>query len=813
MTIIAQMDAVRYQSKPSKTEVSRLKQTIGLSAPVNLSPEAFRDAVLHGQSFSPGILYGTKAADWQKQQLFCIDIDNEEKGTEKGLPKQRSAQPLDVPEVLRRSAEWGIEPFLIYETFSSVPEWQKFRIVFAADRVLTDPAERDSLQLAIMELFPECDAACKNRDRLFYGGKSSLHFNPDAVISPDALRIVCDAVAKQRNLRPVLSTGALGWNDTINDQRSFTDNLSELKENFNLLEYIRSTHAGKEKRIGRLSLFNPCPICGHNDDFYVYPNNTFYCFSSSGGVGGSIIDYLMHRQGQEMDKKQAIEHFKYDLLGLSRAEEKQKFRKNTMLQKAANAGRDVADDLPDYIYMDVRANGEVRYLVSAPRLAEHIRKNSRYIFVRDKATDAVRRYWYKNGVYTLISDEELKGYIKKFITDYDISILKMRDVGEVFQDLITDNSFVSEEELNSVETLINFQNGLLDLNTMQLSPHSPDVLSTIQIPCNWNDNAVDKRGAPIFVRFLETFTDGDKQKKFFLLEYMGACFSNVRGNRFKSSLFIVGPGNTGKSQLKLLTERLLGSGNSTAIDLAELEGSRFGTSKLYGKRLAGSSDMSYVTVKELNKFKTIVGGDPISVEFKCKPAFEYRYPGFFWFCTNELPKFGGDRGEWVYDRIIALQCSHVIPPAEQDKFLLDRMYEERETIVYLAICAFRDAWMRGCRFAVPDDCKALLEEYKKQNSPVIQFYEECCMIRQPGTPNDTCTTKKIHDVFRAWCKNNNNGYTVSAPVFKKELAGYLGIPEKAMVRKTNGQTLYPFTLTVQAKNDYSREYGYDFPAV
>lgn len=419
MTVIVQMDNTCYQSKPSKTEVSRLKQTIGLSAPITLSPDAFRDAMLQGQSFSPGILHGTKAADWQKQQLFCIDIDNEEKGAEKGAPKQRAALPLDVPEVLRRSAEWNIEPFLIYETFSSVPEWQKFRIVFAADRVLTDPAERDGLQLALMELFPECDAACKNRDRLFYGGKAVLHFNPDAAISPDALRIVCDAVAKQRTQRPAPSSGALDWNGTISDSRRFTDNLSELKASFDLLDYVRSTHTGTEKRIGRLTMFNPCPICGHKDDFYMYPDNTFYCFGSSGNVGGSVIDYLMHQQGQEMDKKQAIEYFKYDLLGLSRTEEKQKFRKNTMLQKAAEAGRD-ANDLLDYIYMDVKANGEVRYRVSAPRLAEHIRKHSWYIFVRDRATDAVRRYWYRNGVYTLISDEELKGYIKACITDYDI---------------------------------------------------------------------------------------------------------------------------------------------------------------------------------------------------------------------------------------------------------------------------------------------------------------------------------------------------------------------------------------------------------
>ena len=47
------------------------------------------------------------------------------------------------------------------------------------------------------------------------------------------------------------------------------------------------------------------------------------------------------------------------------------------------------------------------------------------------------------------------------------------------------NLFVSEEDLNSDEDIINFQNGLLRLSDMTLLPHTPDQLSTIQLPCDW----------------------------------------------------------------------------------------------------------------------------------------------------------------------------------------------------------------------------------------------------------------------------------------------------------------------------------------
>lgn len=799
MTFKIQIDNVPYRRKPESRDVSRMKQQIGLSAPVSMTPADFKAEILQGKSFSPAVLQGSKAEDWREQQLFCVDIDNEDKTAPKGQ-KRRAEQPLTVEEVLRRCSDWGLQPFLIYETFSSSPEWPKFRIAFAASQPITDGTERDRVQLALMELFPECDTACKNRDRLFYGGKAVLYFDEEAVLDLQAVGSLVQALSRSAEKSPApLTEGIRG--------KSQAQSLQELKDSFDFLGYIRS-FGGKEKRAGRYIFFNPCPICGHKDDFVFYPDtNTFYCYGQTGDVGGSIIDFLMHKD--QLDKKQAIEKFKYDLCGLPRTQDKKEMREKRMLRKAEKAGREVQDGLPPYIYADEKTDGKVKYLISAPLLTEFIRKNSHYLFVRDTATDAVRRYWYVNGVYKLISNEELKGYIKKHIADYDLSIQKMKDVNEVFQDLITDCSFVSEEELNRAEKLINFQNGLLNLETMELQPHDPDVLSTIQLPCRWNPQSMTTQGgAPVFTRFLQTLTDGDQGKQQLLLEYMGACLSNVSGYRFKKALFLVGPGNTGKSQLKALTERLLGSSNSAAIDLKDLE-KRFGTSMLYGKRLAGSSDMGYVSINELRIFKQITGGDSIFLEFKNDSAFNYTYRGLLWFCTNELPKFGGDRGEWVYDRIMTLRCSHVIPPEEQDKFLLDKMYAEREAVVYWALLSFRQAYQRGCRFTIPEESRELLEEYKKLNSPVIQFYEECCTDRPTGKP-DKCTAKKLHDVFKAWCRDNSGGgYCCTPQKFREELAGYLRVAKEDLTKKIKGDRFYTFTLTAQTKQDYSTVYGYD----
>ena len=163
---------------------------------------------------------------------------------------------------------------------------------------------------------------------------------------------------------------------------------------------------------------------------------------------------------------------------------------------------------------------------------------------------------------------------------------------------------------------------------------------------------------------LFTLTSGDKAIENLLLEFMGVCLSNVKGHRMKKALFMVGKGDTGKSQLKALTERLLGSGNFIGMDLKEIE-SRFGTANIYNKRLAGSSDMSFMTVGELRIFKQCTGGDSIFAEYKGQNGFEFIYKGLFWFCMNRLPKFGGDDGQWVYDRIMQVNCNHIVPKDKQ----------------------------------------------------------------------------------------------------------------------------------------------------
>jgi P4 family phage/plasmid primase-like protien len=307
---------------------------------------------------------------------------------------------------------------------------------------------------------------------------------------------------------------------------------------------------------------------------------------------------------------------------------------------------------------------------------------------------------------------------------------------------------------------------------------------------------------------MNTLTGGDRGVRQLLEEFCGVCLSNIPGWRLKKALFMYGPGDTGKSVLKTLVEHLLGKGNYIGIDLAEIE-ARFGTGSIYGKRLAGSSDMSFLTVAELKTFKKCTGGDSLFAEFKGQQSFAYTYGGLLWFCMNRLPKFGGDDGKWVYERIVQVLCSNVIPPDKQDKRLLDKLLNEREGILHRMVMALQRVIASGYRLSEPASVREERAAYQQSNSTVITFFQDCMQPLKKTDKHHLCTAMKVYTAYQGWCRDNNRGYAKTAREFKEELAAHLCIsPKDLTVRHKEGMVYRSYTLTREAAETYLRGCSY-----
>ena len=524
-----------------------------------------------------------------------------------------------------------------------------------------------------------------------------------------------------------------------------------------------------------------------------------YGYKSQSEADLALCNMIAFHTGDRPELIDAV--FRQSALFREKWEKREAYR-NATIRKAIASCREIfhpdAKQDPPFIVQEGR--GGKRKLNSA-LLAVYIRENVPCLLVRNSGTQGKMLYVYENGVYTYHDKDLMEGVIKEPVERYNPAFADMNKIRSAYESLVTDRKFIRLDKLNTDESLINFQNGLLRVteDSLTLLPHSPEIRSTIQIPCNWHEREIP---TPVFDDFLKSISDDNPENARFLLQYMGVTISNVKGYRMKKGLLHVGPGNCGKSQLKSLVEKLLGPENCVSIDLRQLE-ARFGTGAIYGKRLAGSSDMSYMKVNEIKNFKSLTGGDTIMAEFKGQQLFSFVYEGTLWFCANELPMFGGDDGSWVYDRFTIIRSHNVIPPEKQDKKLLDKMLAEREGILQKLVHALQQVIRNGYRYDEPESALKERKAYMMENSSHIGFFESCMCRRPQNDFSDGITTTTVYESYRSWCGIYHDKYCKSEREFQRAIASYLHTEySQITVHREDGNYYRDYTLTPEAAEAY-----------
>lgn len=411
--------------------------------------------------------------------------------------------------------------------------------------------------------------------------------------------------------------------------------------------------------------------------------------------------------------------------------------------------------------------GEDGVKVSVPFLYKFLQKSETCIMLRNGALDSEIRYIYKNGVYQTANDSDIMRILMGYIENFNIRLLNPVVLKQALELLDCTCPHYLHDVMNINEDYINFQNGILNIYTLQLTEHTPELMSSIQIPCNWNGKETP---TPNFDKFMNTLTSNDIHTQKLILEYIGAIVSNIQGWRFKKAMFLLGKGNTGKSTLINLIAMLLGSKNIAERDLKSLN-ERFGKTAAYNKRLIYSNDLSFMKIEENAVFKNLTGGDSIAIEFKNKEPFDFKFKGFLLYGMNELPHFGGDKGDHVYNRIIIVKCDNVISKDKLDPNLEQKLYAERDGIIYKAIMALREAVNRNYQFSITENCVNNLNEYKRENSYPVEFWTT--YTRPLGSDEKPCLeSQKLYDYFRHWCSEQGLTRIPSAPEFRKEISAF-----------------------------------------
>jgi phage/plasmid-associated DNA primase len=123
--------------------------------------------------------------------------------------------------------------------------------------------------------------------------------------------------------------------------------------------------------------------------------------------------------------------------------------------------------------------------------------------------------------------------------------------------------------------IVNVANGLLDVTTGELKPHSPEFLSTVQLPVVFNATAK----CPAWEKFVADVFPKDAQE----LAWDMPAWLMTPDTSIQKAILLVGEGANGKSVYLAGLRTFLGRANVASETLHRLESNRFAVAQLVGK--------------------------------------------------------------------------------------------------------------------------------------------------------------------------------------------------------------------------------------
>lgn len=289
--------------------------------------------------------------------------------------------------------------------------------------------------------------------------------------------------------------------------------------------------------------------------------------------------------------------------------------------------------------------------------------------------------------------------------------------------------------------LLNTPTGIVDLRTGRSQAHRRDDY------CTKITAVAPGGGCPVWLKFLDRVTGGDKELQLFLQRMAGYALTGL--TREHAMFFLYGTGANGKSVfLNTISHILDGYATSAPIetfiasnaerhptDLAGLRGARLVTAieTEEGRRWAEA------------KLKVLTGGDPVSARFMRQDYFEFTPQFKLVVAGNHRP---GLRSvdEAIRRRLHLIPFTVTIPEDERDDELPEKLKAEWGGILAWMIEGALEWSLTG--LDVPNAVRAATEEYFATEDALAQWMSECCRV----DPQGYATAAILFASWKAWAE-------------------------------------------------------------
>ncbi|CAD6521000.1 hypothetical protein NMT12_40108 [metagenome] len=308
---------------------------------------------------------------------------------------------------------------------------------------------------------------------------------------------------------------------------------------------------------------------------------------------------------------------------------------------------------------------------------------------------------------------------------------------------------------NNVKTMT-LINGILDFDTLSLSPHTPENLSRVLLPVEYQEPEFKINNETIFAdieknlkdtlfwKFLkDSFTVVDQ--RFDDLEFRNEEFQTVleviasffvKHQIDEKAFMFLGRGENGKSVLLEYIESLLGKENKESIPLQLLSNDKFMASKLVGKLANIFSDLESDELRHTGVLKAIISGEGLTVQEKYKEPFTLYPFSKMLFSCNRFPK-SYDQGQGFFRRWIIVKWERNFEgDPKRNEHLKDKLKENQEekNKVFSCLIHLTRKLLGNGKFSHSKDWKTVMEEWNANADPIGDFIDKCIEDSEEDTP-------------------------------------------------------------------------------
>lgn len=297
------------------------------------------------------------------------------------------------------------------------------------------------------------------------------------------------------------------------------------------------------------------------------------------------------------------------------------------------------------------------------------------------------------------------------------------------------------------DNLIIFDNGILDLNTGIVGPHTPEVFSTNIMPYAFNPHGQ----CPNWLAFLDDVFSGDGERIALLQEWMGYLLT--RSYRHQKLMFMLGGPGSGKGTIGRVLAELVGPQNFSGGALSKLASDSY-LDAISDKPVVFIGDAAKkVSPMKINDvietIKAVSGNDEVSWHRMYRGAVSRTLPSRFTLAANSVPALFDDSGALSSRLLLLVFDKSYRNTGQEDLGLGDRLLTEMEGVAVWALEGLRRLNTVG-RFTSPAISREESAMIDEAYSPIKVFIDECCETDR----NYYALPTDVYEAYRAWAVNN-----------------------------------------------------------